>query len=179
MFIERSQKWPFRERKNAWFSKFSGALPQTPLGGLQRPPAGLKPCYARLSRFARPFIFVFSIWRPLLTEILDPPVLRVRCVRRGRRRATSGQRRPLLRCWGLAPCSMSLTLSARASGGHRFVRLDPPSSCFISIFACQGDHDSSAQSCMHAHESRTCSLSNSYATKVRSTRINNNDDNYN
>ena len=27
------------------------------------------------SRFARPFIFLFSIWRPLLTEILDPPVL--------------------------------------------------------------------------------------------------------
>ena len=49
---------------------------------------------------------------------------------------------------GLAPCSMLLTLSARASGGHRFVRLDPPSSCFISIFACQGDHDSSAESCM-------------------------------
>ena len=24
---------------------------------------------------ARPFIFLFSIWRPLLTEILDPPVL--------------------------------------------------------------------------------------------------------
>ena len=28
------------------------------------------------------------------------------------------------------------------------LRLDPPSSCFISIFACQGDHDSSAESCM-------------------------------
>ena len=28
MFIERSQKWPFRERKNAWFSIFLGRCPR-------------------------------------------------------------------------------------------------------------------------------------------------------
>ena len=64
------------EKKRLIFKIFWATAPD-PAGGLTappRPPAGLKPCSARLSRFARPFIFLFSIWRPLLTEILDPLV---------------------------------------------------------------------------------------------------------
>ena len=46
-----------------------------------------------------------------------------------------------------APCGTSLTLSARASAGRRFLRLDPPD-FFTGIFACQGNHNSSAESFM-------------------------------
>ena len=82
MFIERrSQKWPFCDRKTSGFQNFLGRCPRPRWGAYSVPqtPAGHKPCYARPSRFARPFIFLFSIWRPLLTEILDPPVVCV-CV---------------------------------------------------------------------------------------------------
>ena len=107
------------------------------------------------------------------SRVYCKPSFRVRCVRRRRRRTIPGQRRPLLRCWGLAPCSMSLTLSARASGGHRFVRLDPPSSCFefISIFACQGDHDSSAESCMRMQNWKPYLNKSSYSNKQRRLRL--------
>ena len=79
--------------------------------------------------------------------------LRVQCARHRRRQATSRQRHPLLRCWGSDPCSMPLTPSARAWAGHRFLRLGPPY-CFTSIFACQGDHDSSAKSCIRMQNSK-------------------------
>ena len=44
-----------------------------------------------------------------------------------------------------------ITLSARASGGHRFVRLDPPSSCFISISSSLAKEIKTRSGKLHAH----------------------------
>ena len=100
--------------------------------------------------------------------------LRVRCVRRRRRRAISGQRRPLLRCWGLAPCSMSLTLSARSCIGRASLRPSRPAlRLFQSVSSLAKEIPTRLRkvACACKIESCTCSLSRSYATKVRTRML--------